>query len=70
MLRPRKRAKPALKRSHPKYPFATMKVGEMFLAEGKTLKYMSKYASQRGDELSRKFSCRGLDNGVGVWRDK
>lgn len=45
----------------PKYPFATMEVGQMFFIPNKERNTIGSYVSTRGKELGRKFSTQMME---------
>ena len=68
-----------------KWPWATMKVGEMFFSPNHTTNTMTTLAWSTGKKLGRKFTTRlvwmnkhglcketdrGAVQGIGVWRQK
>lgn len=53
----------------PVYPWASMEVGDSFLAEGKAIGRMSPVAHARAaNHPGEKYACRTVDGGVRVWR--
>lgn len=51
-----------------KYPWAEMKVGDSFAANGVNEYSFRSQVVQAGRATGRKFSCRKTDEGLRVWR--
>lgn len=52
----------------PKYPWATMEVGESFLVTAPPKYFQSMVGHAGRLHKGRKFACRSIDGGIRVWR--